>query len=129
MAVPPLAEMPSVVLLAMVPPSTATGPPQVSPTPMALPALPPLLTSPIATAPPLADAVATPPLPALAISTFWAAAFLRLTAAYRAPTTERAPATRHLTRCIRCIRRTSPNPSFSRRGHAIAGCFIFAHRT
>src|SRR5215216_2404111 len=60
--------MPSVVLLAMVPPSTATGPPQVSPTPMALPALPPLLTSPIDTAPPLAEAVATPPLPAEAIS-------------------------------------------------------------
>src|SRR5215218_3130237 len=60
--------MPSVVLLAMVPPSTPTLPPQVSPTPMALPALPPLLTSPIATAPPLADAEATPPLPADAVS-------------------------------------------------------------
>src|SRR5688572_7410173 len=35
---------------------------------MALPALPPLLTSPIATAPPLAEAVATPPLPAEAVS-------------------------------------------------------------
>ncbi len=58
MAVPPLAEMLSCVLLATLPPSTATGPPQVSPTPMALPALPPLLTSPIATAPPLA--LATP---------------------------------------------------------------------
>src|SRR3712207_587766 len=55
------------VLLAIVPPSTATVP-QVSPTPMALPALPPLLTSPIATAPPLAEAVATPPLPAEAVS-------------------------------------------------------------
>src|ERR687897_828842 len=56
------------VELATLPPSTATGPPQVSPTPMALPALPPLLTSPIATAPPLAEAVATPPLPAEAVS-------------------------------------------------------------
>src|SRR5215210_6823436 len=60
--------MPNVVLLAMVPPSTMTGPPQVSPTPMALPALPPLLTSAIETAPPLADDVATPPLPAEAMS-------------------------------------------------------------
>ena len=41
---------------------------QVSPTPMALPALPPLLMSPMDTAPPLADAVATPPLPAEAMS-------------------------------------------------------------
>src|SRR5215212_1822990 len=56
------------VLLATVPPSTPTEPPQVSPTPMALPALPPLLTSPMATAPPLAEAVATPPLPAEAVS-------------------------------------------------------------
>src|ERR687890_1683419 len=68
MAVPPLAEMLSWVLLATVPPSTPPGPPQVSPTPMALPALPPLLTSPMATAPPLAEAVATPPLPAEAVS-------------------------------------------------------------
>src|SRR3982750_3300933 len=68
MAVPPLAEMLSWVLLATVPPSTPTLPPQVSPTPIALPALPPLLTSPIATAPPLAEAVATPPLPAEAVS-------------------------------------------------------------
>src|SRR5215212_1901472 len=68
MAVPPLAEMLNWVLLATVPPSTATGPPQVSPTPMALPALPPLLTSPIADAPPLAEEVATPPFPADAIS-------------------------------------------------------------
>src|SRR5918994_682855 len=35
---------------------------------MALPALPPLLTSPMATAPPFAEAVATPPLPAEAVS-------------------------------------------------------------
>src|SRR5215216_2225634 len=35
---------------------------------IALPALPPLLTSPIETAPPLAEAVATPALPALAVS-------------------------------------------------------------
>src|SRR5215216_1983095 len=68
MAVPPLAEMLSWVLLATLPPSTPTEPPQVSPTPMALPALPPLLTSPMATAPPLAEAVATPPLPAEAVS-------------------------------------------------------------
>src|SRR5215218_6057525 len=70
MAVPPLAEMLSWVLLATVPPSTPTEPPQVSPTPMALPALPPLLTSPVATAPPLAADVATPPLPAEAISVY-----------------------------------------------------------
>src|SRR5687768_17388211 len=67
MAVPPLAEMLSCVLFAMVPPSTPTDP-TVSPTPMALPALPPLLMSPVATAPPLAEAVATPPLPAEAVS-------------------------------------------------------------
>src|ERR671927_1078349 len=70
MAVPPLAEIPSVVELPTLPPSTATGPPQVSPTPMALPALPPLFTSPMATAPPLAEAVATPPLPAEAVSMY-----------------------------------------------------------
>src|SRR5690348_17078582 len=35
---------------------------------MALPALPPLLTSPMLTAPPLALAVATPPLPADAVN-------------------------------------------------------------
>src|SRR5215212_6431495 len=35
---------------------------------MALPALPPLLTSPMETAPPLAEDVATPPLPAEAMS-------------------------------------------------------------
>ena len=82
----------------MVPPSTATGPPQVSPTPMALPALPPLLTSPIATAPPLAEAVATPPLPAEAISVqlssspqnlswrrVWAAALVAPTSPVAAP--------------------------------------------
>src|SRR5918993_756682 len=68
MAVPPLAVMPRSVTFPMEPPSTKTGPPHVSPTPMALPALPPLLTSPIATAPPLAEAVATPPLPAEAVS-------------------------------------------------------------
>src|SRR5688572_6621559 len=60
--------MPMSVRFATDPPSTKTGPPQVSPTPMALPALPPLLMSPIDTAPPLAEAVATPPLPADAIS-------------------------------------------------------------
>src|SRR6187200_2288064 len=67
MAVPPLAETLSWVLFPTAPPSTPTLPPQVSPTPMALPALPPLLTSPMATAPPLADASATPPLPADAV--------------------------------------------------------------
>src|SRR5687768_15550764 len=67
MAVPPLADTPMSVKLATEPPSTATGP-QVSPTPMALPALPPLLMLPMATAPPLAEAVATPPFPAEAIS-------------------------------------------------------------
>src|SRR5262245_14817456 len=40
---------------------------------MALPALPPLLILPMLTAPPLADAVATPPLPAEAMSEVWAA--------------------------------------------------------
>src|SRR3954465_14152817 len=40
----------------------------VSPTEIALPALPPLLMSPIDTTPPLPDAVATPPLPELAVS-------------------------------------------------------------
>src|SRR5215216_1649422 len=44
-----------------------TGPAIVSPTPMALPALPPELMSPIETAPPLADAFETPPLPALLV--------------------------------------------------------------
>jgi hypothetical protein len=68
MAVPPLAEMVNWVLLPTLPPSTPTEPPQVSPTPMALPALPPLLTSPMLTAPPLAAEVATPPFPADAIS-------------------------------------------------------------
>src|ERR671912_2016910 len=67
MAVPPLAEILRSVRLATVQPSTPTEP-AVSPTPMALPALPPLLTSPIPTAPPLADDVATPPLPAEAMS-------------------------------------------------------------
>src|SRR5262245_26726431 len=37
---------------------------------MALPALPPLLMSPVLTAPPLAEAVATPPLPAEAVSVY-----------------------------------------------------------
>src|SRR5687767_10843930 len=68
MAVPPFALTPRSVRFATDPPSTKTGPPQVSPTPMALPALPPLLMSPVATAPPLAEAVATPPLPAEAVS-------------------------------------------------------------
>src|SRR3954471_12353200 len=67
MAVPPLADTPMSVMLATVPPSTPTEP-TVSPTPIALPALPPLFTSPRETAPPLALAVATPPLPALAVS-------------------------------------------------------------
>src|SRR5918995_3550215 len=44
-----------------------TGPAIVSPTPMALPALPPELMSPIETAPPSADAFETPPLPALLV--------------------------------------------------------------
>jgi hypothetical protein len=68
MAVPPLAETLSVVTLATSPPSTPTDPQLVSPTPMALPALPPLLTSPSWTAPPLAEDVATPPFPADAVS-------------------------------------------------------------
>jgi hypothetical protein len=68
MAVPPLAEILRSVTFPTDPPLTETGPPQVSPTPMALPALPPLLTSPIETAPPLADAAATPPFPAEAVS-------------------------------------------------------------
>src|SRR5689334_5421028 len=67
MAVPPLAETPRLVLLETEPPSTDT-PPTVSPTPMALPTLPPLLMSPRLTAPPLAPAVATPPLPADAVN-------------------------------------------------------------
>jgi hypothetical protein len=68
MAVPPLAETPSKVLFSTMPPSTPTEPPEVSPTPMALPALPPLLTLPSEAAPPLADDVATPPFPADAVS-------------------------------------------------------------
>src|SRR5919112_4682775 len=44
-----------------------TGAATVSPTPMALPALPPELMSPIETAPPSADAFETPPLPALLV--------------------------------------------------------------
>src|SRR5689334_2155592 len=67
MAVPPLAETPRLVLLETEPPSTDT-PPTVSPTPMALPTLPPLLMLPRLTAPPLAPAVATPPLPADAVN-------------------------------------------------------------
>src|SRR3954467_6791379 len=67
MAVPPLAVTPISVTLATEPPSTPTDP-TVSPTPIALPALPPLLTSPKETAPPFALEVATPPLPALATS-------------------------------------------------------------
>src|SRR5215211_7984359 len=63
MAVPPFAVTPRSVRFATSPPSTPTDP-TVSPTPMAFPALPPLLTSPMPTAPPLADAVATPPFPA-----------------------------------------------------------------
>src|SRR5829696_2408677 len=63
MAVPPLDVMPRSVRFPTSPPSTPTEP-TVSPTPMALPALPPLLTSATETAPPLADDVATPPLPA-----------------------------------------------------------------
>src|SRR5215208_4022546 len=67
MAVPPLAVIFRSVRFPTDPPSTPTEP-TVSPTPIALPALPPLLTSPMETAPPLAEAVATPPLPAEAIS-------------------------------------------------------------
>src|SRR5687767_11046982 len=44
-----------------------TGPATVSPTPMALPALPPELMSPIEMAPPSAEAFETPPLPALLV--------------------------------------------------------------
>src|SRR3712207_3945102 len=47
--------------------------PLVSPTPMALPVLPPELMLPIETAPPLAEAVAVPPLPAAAMSSCAAA--------------------------------------------------------
>src|SRR5918994_7769602 len=67
MAVPPLAVIPRSVKLATSPPSTPTEP-TVSPTPMALPALPPLLMSATETAPPLAEDVATPPFPAEAMS-------------------------------------------------------------
>ena len=67
MAVPPFAVILRSVRFPTSPPSTATEP-EVSPTPMALPALPPLLTSPMETAPPLAEDVATPPLPAEAKS-------------------------------------------------------------
>src|SRR3954452_6615054 len=42
--------------------------------PMALQTLPPLLMFPTETAPPLAEAVATPPFPAEAVSMNWAAA-------------------------------------------------------
>src|SRR5829696_5151337 len=56
------------VVLRQLPPSAPTGPPQVSPMPMALQALPPLLMLPTETAPPLAEDVATPPLPAEATS-------------------------------------------------------------
>src|SRR5215216_1274641 len=63
MAVPPSAVMSIVVELETSPPLTHTGP-EVSPTEMTLPTLPPLSTSPITTAPPLALAVALPPLPA-----------------------------------------------------------------
>jgi hypothetical protein len=53
------------VLLETVPPEIRT-PPRVLPTLIALPALPPLLISPMETVPPWAFALATPPLPALA---------------------------------------------------------------
>src|SRR5215207_3452673 len=52
---------------------------------MALPTLPPLLISPAATAPPLPDAVATPPLPALAMSVNCAAAVRMPRTAVTAP--------------------------------------------
>src|SRR5919112_5978658 len=68
MAVPPLAETLRSVEFATVPPFAATLPHDVSPIPMAFPALPPLLTLPSETAPPLAADVATPPLPADAVS-------------------------------------------------------------
>src|SRR5919107_5890219 len=68
MAVPPLAETLRSVELATVPPFAATLPHDVSPIPMAFPALPPLLTLPSDAAPPLAEDVATPPLPADAVS-------------------------------------------------------------
>src|SRR3954466_9628213 len=63
MAVPPLAETPRVVAFVIDPPATLTPPPEVSPTPIAVPALPPLLTFPSWTAPPFAEDVATPPFP------------------------------------------------------------------
>ena len=55
---------------ALPPPAGAIAAPgqTVSPTEIALPALPPLLTSSMETAPPSAEAVATPALPALAVS-------------------------------------------------------------
>ena len=64
MAVPPLAATSSVVVLNTSQPLTGGSGPNVSPTEIAQPTLPPLLMSPIETAPPLAEAEATPPLPA-----------------------------------------------------------------
>ena len=58
-AVPPSALMSMVVSFVTVPPSTATLPPEVFPTTMVLPTLPPELMSPRVTAPPLAWATAT----------------------------------------------------------------------
>src|SRR5215211_7721444 len=93
MAVPPFAVMSSAVELKQEPPETdGSRLLNVSPTPMALQALPPLLMSPTETAPPFAEAVATPPLPAEAVSMNWAEA--RLTA----PTPTTAPANAALIR-------------------------------
>src|SRR5215208_3651918 len=64
MAVPPSAVKSIVVVLDTFPPSIHTEP-YVFPTEMALPTLPPVLMSPTTTTPPLALAVALPPLPAL----------------------------------------------------------------
>jgi hypothetical protein len=64
-ALPPPADAEMSVTLETVPPETLTLP-RVLPTPIVLPALPPLLILPMETVPPWAFAVATPPLPALA---------------------------------------------------------------
>jgi hypothetical protein len=64
-AVPPPAEAEISVVLETAPPETLTLP-RVLPTPMALPAFPPLLIVPMETVPPCAFALAIPPLPALA---------------------------------------------------------------
>src|SRR5215216_2935393 len=78
MAVPPSAVTPIVVVLETLPPSIHTEP-YVFPTEMMLPTLPPVLTSPMTTVPPVALAV--PPLPAVS----WAASRLGPSPASAAP--------------------------------------------